>query len=79
MTTNNDRRREATTTEDESERLMLTIPEVARRLSIGRSTVYVLTDAGGLELVHIRGCARIPAASVDDYVKRLRDRAVTKR
>jgi excisionase family DNA binding protein len=73
MRTNEDRQRDASTTDDESERLMLTIPQAAHRLGVGRTTVYELTNAEELELVHIRGCARIPAASVDDFVQRIRD------
>jgi excisionase family DNA binding protein len=73
MRTNEDGQRDASTTEDEPERLMLTIPQVANRLGVGRTTVYELTNADELELVHIRRCARIPAASVDDFVQRMRD------
>jgi excisionase family DNA binding protein len=79
MRTNEDRHREATTTEDESQRLMLTIPQVAQRLGVGRSTVYVLTATDELELVHIGRCARIPVASVEEFVRRERESAVTKR
>ena len=52
---------------------MLTIPEVAQRLGVGRTTVYELNNADELELVQIRRSARIPAASVDDFVRRIRD------
>jgi excisionase family DNA binding protein len=73
MRTNEDGHDSASTTANESERLMLTVPEVARRLGVGRTTVYELTNTDELELVHIRRCARIPAASVDDFVERIRD------
>jgi excisionase family DNA binding protein len=54
-------------------KLLLTVAETAQRLCVGRSTVYELTAAGELELVHIGRCARIPVASVDDFVQRLHD------
>ena len=79
MTTNEERHRDESTTFNESERLLLTIPQAANRLGVGRSTVYVLTATGELELVHIGRCARIPAASVEDFVRRVRDQTVTKR
>jgi excisionase family DNA binding protein len=63
----------------QSERLLLTVPEVAERLAVGRSTVYELTAAGELEVVHIGRYARIPVASLSEFVQRKRDHAVTKR
>ncbi len=66
-------------TNDDHSQLLLTIPQAAERLGVGRSTVYELTAAGELEVVHIGRCARIPAAALDDFVRRLRYRAVTKR
>jgi excisionase family DNA binding protein len=69
------------TNEDDrqTERLLLTVTEVAERLAVGRSTVYELTTAGELEVVHIGRCARIPVAALADFVQRKRDQAVTKR
>ncbi|MGQ0825367.1 MAG: helix-turn-helix domain-containing protein [Actinomycetota bacterium] len=66
-------------TDDDRARQLLTIPQAAARLGVGRSTVYELTVLGELEVVHIGRCARIPAAALDDFVRRLRYRAVTKR
>jgi excisionase family DNA binding protein len=66
-------------TNDHGQQLLLTIPQAAHRLRVGRTTVYKLTSAGDLEVVHIGRCARIPAASVDAFVKRMRDESVTKR
>ena len=73
MNTNEHRDHETLTKVSGSERLLLTIPEAAARLGIGRSTVYELTAAGELEVVHIGRCARIPAAALDDFVRRIRD------
>ncbi len=67
------------TTNNDGQQLLLTIPQAAQRLGVGRTTVYELTAAGELELVHIGRCARIPVASVDDFVERIRDQSVTKR
>ena len=65
--------------EAESERLLLTVPEAAERLAVGRSTIYELTATGELEVVHIGRCARIPVASLAEFVRRKRDLAATKR
>ncbi len=67
------------TTNDDGQQLLLTIPQAAHRLGVGRTTVYELTNAGKLEVVHIGRCARIPAASLDAFVERIRDQSVTKR
>jgi excisionase family DNA binding protein len=67
------------TANNDGQQLLLTIPQVALRLGVGRTTVYELTNAGELEVVHIGRCARIPAAAVDTFVERIRDQSVTKR
>ena len=59
--------------------MLLTIPQAAHRLGVGRTTVYELTNAGELEIVHIGRCARIPTVSLDVFVERIRDQSVTKR
>lgn len=66
-------------TNDDGQQLLLTISQAAHRLGIGRTTVYELTTAGELEVVHIGRCARIPTAAVDAFVERIRDHSVTKR
>jgi excisionase family DNA binding protein len=52
--------------------ILLTIPEAAKRLGIGRSKLYDLLAAGELESVKIGRCARVPAAELHEYVNRLR-------
>lgn len=52
--------------------ILLTIPEAAVRLRIGRSTVYELISSGSLEVVHIGRSARIPAQAVTDFVQLMR-------
>jgi len=64
---------------NDGQHLLLTIPQAAHRLGVGRTTVYELTNAGELEVVHIGRCARVPAAALDAFVERIRDQSVTKR
>src|SRR5690349_9410460 len=59
-------------------RLLLTIREVGRALGIGRSSTYELIAAGELEVVHIGRSARVPVASVEAFVERLRHRPVVR-
>jgi excisionase family DNA binding protein len=62
-----------------SDRLLLTMREVADRLAVGRSTVYELAARGELEVVHIGRCARVPVDALEAFVERRRASAVTKR
>lgn len=53
-------------------RYLLRIPEVAKRLRVGRTTIYALLQQGApLRLVHIGRAARIEASSVDEYIEQL--------
>ncbi len=52
--------------------LLLTIPQAARVLAIGRTTVYELIKARDLEPVHIGRSTRIPVESLQDFVDRRR-------
>ena len=54
---------------------LLTVAAAAGLPGVGRSTAYELIAAGELEVVHIRRCARVPVATIDAYVERLRVRA----
>ena len=54
------------------EPILLTIPEAARLLSIGRTMAYELISAGELEVVHIGRAARVPVEAVREYVDRRR-------
>ncbi len=54
------------------EPILLTIPEAARLLSIGRTLAYELISAGELDVVHIGRAARVPAEAVREYVERRR-------
>jgi excisionase family DNA binding protein len=50
------------------QRLLLTVPEAAHRLSIGRSLLYELLAAGQLESIHVGRLRRIPADAVVAFI-----------
>lgn len=52
--------------------VLLTIPEAARLLSIGRTLAYELIANGELEVIHINRAARVPMDAIDDFVRRRR-------
>lgn len=54
--------------------LLLTIPQAARVLSIGRTTLYELIGEQQIEVVHIGRCARIPVEAVRAFVDQQRQR-----
>ena len=56
-----------------SELRLLTVVEVARVLSIGRSKVYELLYAGELKSVKIGGSRRVRYSDLGDYVRCLDD------
>lgn len=49
--------------------LWLTAVEVARLLSLSRSTVYRLAEAGELRAVRVGSSVRFTRQAVDDFVK----------
>ena len=57
-----------------SSELLLTVPQAAQVLAIGRSTAYELIAAGELEVVHIGRSVRVPVRALEEYVGRLRER-----
>jgi excisionase family DNA binding protein len=52
-------------------RLLLTVPEAARVLSISRSKLYELISSGALQSIKIDGARRIPVRALDAYVSSL--------
>lgn len=54
---------------------LLSVPEAARLLGIGRTTAYELIAAGELEVIHIGRSARIPVDAIDEFVDALRSAA----
>ena len=55
----------------EDMRLLLDYMEAAEKLSVGRTTIYSLTERGELKTVKIGRRALITADSLDAYVQRL--------
>jgi len=55
--------------------LLLTPEEAARRLSIGRTTIYALMASGDLPSVTIGRCRRVPVSALRSFVVRLGDEA----
>lgn len=52
--------------------VLLTVEEAARRLNIGRTTMYSLVSAGVIESVTIGRLRRVPAECLDNFVATLR-------
>lgn len=50
---------------------LLTVEAAARRLSIGRTTMYALLKTGRVSSVRIGRLRRIPAPALTEYTKRL--------
>jgi excisionase family DNA binding protein len=53
-------------------RVMLTVPEAARRLSIGKSMLYKLMRSGEVGFVNIGSLRRVPADCLVEFVERCR-------
>jgi len=49
-------------------RLLLTIPEAAQRLGMGRSFVYQLVMRGMIPSIKLGRARRIPAAALEEFV-----------
>lgn len=56
-------------------KLLLTVPEAAKALSISRSKLYELLASGALRSVRIDGARRIPLNALNDYVNALMEEA----
>ena len=52
-------------------RILLTVPEAANRLSIGRSKLYELVSEGQLATVKIGRAVRVPAREVERFADAL--------
>jgi excisionase family DNA binding protein len=50
--------------------LLLTIPQAAAVLAVGRTTVYELIAAGDIEAVHIGRSVRVPVDALRSFVDR---------
>ena len=52
--------------------MLISISEAARDyLRVSRSTIYRLAEEGAIQIVHVRGSARIPLKSIEEYVESL--------
>ena len=49
--------------------LLLTVPQAARVLAIGRTTLYALISNGAIETVHIGRAIRIPVEATRAFVE----------
>ncbi|GAA4365550.1 hypothetical protein GCM10023088_11080 [Actinomadura verrucosospora] len=56
-------------------KLLLTVPEAAKALSISRSKLYELLASGAIRSVRIDGARRIPLNALNDYVNALMEEA----
>ena len=48
--------------------MLLTVVEAARRLGIGRSSLYRLLDAGQIRSIHVGRSHRIPVDALVEFV-----------
>lgn len=46
----------------------LTVEEAARRISVGRTTMYTLIASGAVRSVQVGRLRRIPARALDEYI-----------
>jgi excisionase family DNA binding protein len=60
------------TDDSQSDGLLLTVEEAARRLRLGRTLVYRLISSGELESVTVGRLRRVPAECLAEYVATLR-------
>ena len=51
------------------EPILLTIPQAARALAIGRTTLYELIGERRIEAVHIGRCVRVPVEALRAFVE----------
>jgi excisionase family DNA binding protein len=61
------------------DQLLVTPEEAARRLSVGRTTIYELMSSGELQSVNIGRCRRVPVSSLSLFVSKLIGDAVVER
>ena len=54
---------------DTDYKLLLTVPEVARRLGMGRSFVYQLVSKGEIPSIKLGRARRIPVSALEKFVE----------
>lgn len=52
-------------------RILLTVEDAARQLSVGRTTMYSLIKAGHIATVQVGNLRRVPADALTAYVSKL--------
>jgi excisionase family DNA binding protein len=52
-------------------KILLTVPEVAERLRLSRSKIYILMSRGDIASVNIDRARRIPDEALRDFIARL--------
>ena len=57
----------------EGAELLVSIPEAARRLSVGRTTAYAMISAGRLRTVTVGRRRLVPVAALAEFVAELTD------
>ena len=53
------------------EPLLMTVPDAAKMLGLGRSTLYQLMQAGEVTCVHVGRSVRVPLRALRAYAERL--------
>ena len=61
-----------------ADELLVTVPEAARRLCIGRSTTYALLRNGIISSVTIGTLRRVPVADLENYILTLKEQAANR-
>ena len=61
-------RRSSSSAGQPDQRLLLTVPEAAQRLGIGRSLLYELLTEGKIESIHVGRLRRIPPDALAAYI-----------
>jgi len=59
----------------DNERLLLTVPEAAMRLGLGRSLIYQLVMSGELASVKVGRARRVPVSALENFVERIAEEA----
>lgn len=59
------------TRSDEQSHTLLTVEQAARRLSLGRTTMFQLIKTGAVVSVRIGRARRVPVEALDAYVEEL--------
>jgi excisionase family DNA binding protein len=54
---------------DQTEKLLLKAEEVARRLSLGRATVYLMMASGELPTLRKGRAVRVPTHALEEWIR----------